>query len=128
MSILTRAVLPIALALMANLAAAGSRTGFTQAGFEAAQQEGKPILVEIIASWCPTCKAQAPILSGLRGDPKFKDLEVFSVDFDNQKDVVQSFKANKQSTLIVFKGSQEVGRSTGDTRKDSIEALLTKSL
>jgi thioredoxin 1 len=128
MSILTRAVLPIALALMANLAAAGSRTGFTQAGFEAAQQEGKPILVEIIASWCPTCKAQAPILSGLRGDPKFKDLEVFSVDFDSQKDIVQSFKANKQSTLIVFKGSQEVGRSTGDTRKDSIEALLTKSL
>ena len=128
MNILRRAVLPIALALMTNFAAAGSRTGFTQAGFEAAQQAGKPILVEIIASWCPTCKAQAPILGQLRSDPKFKELEVFSVDFDNQKDVVQSFKANTQSTLIVFKGSQEVGRSIGDTRKDSIEALLAKSL
>jgi thioredoxin 1 len=128
MSILIRAVLPIALALMTNFAAAGGRSGFTQAGFEAAQQADKPILVEIIASWCPTCKAQAPILNELRGDPKFKELEVFSVDFDNQKEIVQSFKVNKQSTLIVFKGSQEVGRSTGDTRKDSIEALLARSL
>ena len=33
-----------------------------------------------------------------------------------------------QSTLIVFKGGKEVGRSTGDTSKDSIAALLQKTL
>jgi hypothetical protein len=33
-----------------------------------------------------------------------------------------------QSTLISFKGSKEVGRSTGDTNASSIEALLDKSV
>jgi hypothetical protein len=33
-----------------------------------------------------------------------------------------------QSTLITFKGEQEVGRSVGDTRRGSIEALLDKAL
>ena len=30
---------------------------FTQAEFNAAQKEGKPILVDIFAPWCPTCRA-----------------------------------------------------------------------
>jgi thioredoxin 1 len=34
----------------------------------------------------------------------------------------------KQSTLIVFKGTQETGRSTGDTNAASIEGLLAKAL
>jgi thioredoxin 1 len=34
----------------------------------------------------------------------------------------------KQSTLIVFKGRQEAGRSTGDTNASSIETLLAKAI
>jgi hypothetical protein len=34
----------------------------------------------------------------------------------------------KQSTLIVFKGKQEAGRSTGDTNAGSIAALVGKSI
>jgi thiol-disulfide isomerase/thioredoxin len=80
------------------------------------------------APWCPTCKAQAPILNELRAEPRFKELQVFSVDFDSQKDALRTFRAQRQSTLIVFKGATEVGRSVGDTDKASIAALLAKSL
>jgi len=45
-----------------------------------------------------------------------------------QKDVVKNFKVTMQSTLIVFKGGKEVGRSTGDTKKDSIADLLKKAI
>ena len=38
---------------------------FDAKSFAAAQKAGKPILVAIHASWCPTCKAQKPILSEL---------------------------------------------------------------
>jgi hypothetical protein len=55
-------------------------------------------------------------------------LKIFRVDFDAQKAVVKQFKAQMQSTLIVFKGSAEQGRSVGDTRQASIAALLDKSL
>src|SRR6516165_5561742 len=78
---------------------------FDPASFDAAQKAGKPILVAIHASWCPTCKAQKPILSDLMAEPKFKDLVYFVVDFDTQKDAVRFFGARMQSTLIAFKGT-----------------------
>jgi thioredoxin 1 len=113
---------------LGSVAAAANKKPFDQNAFDAAQTAGKPILVEISASWCPVCKAQAPILARLRSDPKFKGLESFDIDFDSQKDLLRKFNVQKQSTLIVFKGKQETGRSTGDTNADSIEALLGKSI
>lgn len=109
-------------------AAAGGAVPFSAEAFKAAQAAGSPILVEIHADWCPTCKAQTPILEKLTADPKFKDLKVFRVDFDAMKAAVKDFKAQSQSTLIVFKGPAERGRSVGDTKQASIAALLDKSL
>jgi thioredoxin len=130
MSYSRRTVLSLALTgcLIGGLAMAGEASSFTASAFEAAQKAGKPILVEITAPWCPTCRAQAPILKDLSSEPRFKNLQVFAVDFDSQKDALQAFEAQRQSTLIVFKGATEVGRSVGDTSKASIEALLARSL
>jgi thiol-disulfide isomerase/thioredoxin len=107
---------------------AASERPFDETAFTAAQRAGKPILVAIHASWCPNCKAQAPILSDLMADPKFRDLEYFRVDFDGQKDVVRRLGARMQSTLIAFKGDKEQARSVGDTNRTSIAALLDKTL
>jgi thioredoxin 1 len=101
---------------------------FTTEAFHAAQEAGKPILIEIHASWCSTCAAQKPILSQLIGLPKYRDLSVLRVDFDSQKEEVRSLRARVQSTLIVFKGAKEVGRSVGDTKRDTIAALLDKAI
>jgi thiol-disulfide isomerase/thioredoxin len=124
----------IASAVVAALAApfasawANSAVPFSAEAFKAAQASGSPILVEIHADWCPTCKAQNPILDKLTSNTKFKDLKVFRVDFDAMKPAVKQFGAQMQSTLIVFKGTAEQGRSVGDTKEASIEALLDKSL
>jgi thioredoxin len=101
---------------------------FNNEAFADAQKAGRPILVWIHASWCPTCKAQTPILSELTADPKFRNLVYFTVDFDSQKDLVQRFGARMQSTLVAFKGSSEAGRSVGDTNRATIAALLNKTL
>jgi thiol-disulfide isomerase/thioredoxin len=126
-----RVVLIGALAMTAAGSApalAADPQAFDEKAFADAQKAGKPILVMITASWCPTCKAQQPILSDLTARPAFKDLAYFVVDFDDEKDVVRNFGARHQSTLIVFKGATEVGRSVGDTHRASIEALLDKAL
>jgi thioredoxin 1 len=118
-----------AAALLTSTAAfAAEEQPFTRPAFQAAQNSGKSILVEIHASWCPTCQAQKPILGKLFADPKFKNLAVFRVDFDAQKDEVRNFKARMQSTLITFKGTEEVARSVGDTNPDSIADLLALAL
>jgi hypothetical protein len=46
------------------------------------------------------------------------------VDFDTAKDVLKRFRVTQQSTLIVFRGKSEVGRSTGDTNPASIRRLV----
>ena len=119
-----------ALVIVAPLAPswANSAVPFSAEAFKAAQAGGGPILVEIHADWCPTCKAQRPILDKLTAESKFKDLKIFRVDFDAQKPVVKQFGAQMQSTLIVFKGAAEQGRSVGDTKEAAIAALLDKSL
>jgi thioredoxin 1 len=120
--------LSVPIAIVPFMASAAEVVPYTSQTFAAAQKAGDPILVEITASWCPTCKAQKPILSKLESDPKFKELKVFDVDFDSQTDVVRQFKATMQSTLITFKGDRETGRSVGDTNADSIGALLEKAI
>lgn len=123
-----RLIFPFIAALFFVAAAWAAGKPFNQAGFEAAQAAGKPILVEVHADWCPTCRAQEPIISELMRDPKNADFVVLRVDFDNQKDVVKRLRTQYQSTLIVFKGTKEVSRSTGETRKDAIAAQLAKAL
>ncbi len=112
----------------APLASAMSPQTFDQKAFAAAQAAGKPILLHVTAPWCPTCKAQKPILSKLEGTAKFKDLVAFDIDFDTSKTLLRQLHVAQQSTLIVYKGKQEAGRSTGDTDAGSIEALLSKAI
>jgi thioredoxin 1 len=129
--LLRRSVLLSAAAAVMALVAPAYATetkAFDQATFDAARKAGKSIFVAIHASWCPTCKAQKPILSKLMAEPKFKDLIYFVVDFDTQKEAVRFFGAQMQSTLIAFKGTTETGRSVGDTEHSSIAALLNKTL
>lgn len=114
--------------LAAQPASAAEWKDFDAGAFAAAQQDGKPILVDVFAAWCPVCRAQNPVLVQLTREPKFKDMVVFKVDFDSQKDALRALNAQRQSTLIVFKGEKETGRSVGDTNPGSIEALLDSAL
>jgi thioredoxin 1 len=111
-----------------SAALAATQTPFSSDAFQKAQAAGKPILIAVHADWCPTCKAQTPIINELAAQPKFKELTIFRVDFDSQKADVKRFGAQMQSTLIVFKGSKETGRSVGDTKRDSLAALLDKAI
>jgi thioredoxin 1 len=124
---LRSALLGLVLAMSAPSFAAET-VQFDTGRFEAAQREGRPILVDISASWCPSCKAQKPIIDQLAAKPEFKDLMIFAVDYDAQKEAVRAFGARMQSTLITFKGATETGRSVGDTNAASIESLLHSAL
>jgi thioredoxin len=117
-----------AAALSFTVAALASPQTFDAKAFAAAQAAGKPILLHITAPWCPTCKAQTPILSKLETLPKFKNLVVLNVDFDTSKPLLRQLRVAQQSTLIVYKGEQETGRSTGDTDPASIESLLDMAI
>lgn len=98
---------------------------FEAKAFQASQAAGKSILVDVTAPWCPTCKQQRPVLQEI--EKERPDLVVYEVDFDSAKDVLKRFRVQYQSSLIVFKGAQEVARSTGDTDPARIRSLVAKA-
>ena len=113
---------------LATTTGAAELKPYDKASFQAAQQKNQPIIVDVWASWCPTCKAQEPIIKTLASSPDFSELTIFRVDFDTQKDVVRAFGAQSQSTLIAFKGKTETSRSVGDTSAQKIEALFRSTV
>lgn len=117
-----------ALLMFAGAAAAYEEKPYEAASFKAAQAEGKPILVDVYAPWCPTCAAQKQVLAGLQGKAAYDKLVIFRVDYDNDAAALKAFNARQQSTLIAYKGEAETGRSVGDTQAASIEALIGTAL
>lgn len=99
---------------------------FDTGAFQQAQAAGKSVLIDVTAPWCPTCKQQRPVVQEI--EKATPNLVVYEVDFDSAKDVLKRFRVQSQSTLIVFKGANEVGRSTGETDPAKIKALVTKGL
>lgn len=123
-----RLLLGMALALLApGLASAGSIEAYNAAEFNNLTAAGKPVVVAVHASWCPVCKAQKPIQSQLMQSETFRAYTLLIVDFDHDPQALARFHVGQQSTMIVFKGKTEVGRSIGDTHADSIKALMLKA-
>jgi thioredoxin len=68
------------------------------------------------------------VVTKLVKEPKYAGYKIFVVDYDSQTDIMRKFGARQRSTLIVYKGADEAGRIVGDTRAESIEALLAKGV
>lgn len=112
----------------AALAASAAEQPFSQPAFDKALAAGKPVVVDFAASWCPTCKQQKPIVQSLVDDTKRKSLTVFVADYDKEVALKKKLNVTMQSTLIAFKDGKEVARSTGQTDKAELAALLDKAL
>jgi thiol-disulfide isomerase/thioredoxin len=123
LSFLRTAIVIAAVVALPSLANAGQP--FDAKAFQASQAAGKSILVDVSAPWCPTCKQQKPIVQEI--EKEYPDLVVYDVDFDSAKDVLKQFRVQYQSTLIIFKGSKEVARSTGETDPTPLRALVAKA-
>ncbi|GLT23401.1 hypothetical protein GCM10007933_28670 [Zoogloea oryzae] len=89
----------------------------------AAQSAGKPVAVHFHAPWCPTCRAQAKVFDGFRQDASLP-LPLLVADYDSERALRQQLGVRTQSTLIVWRGTQETARLAGETDPDRLRAAL----
>lgn len=104
--------------------ASSAWTDYSPERFAQAQAAGKTILVDVAAKWCPTCKAQKPILDELTEDERMKDILFVRVDFDQHKDFLKKHKIPRQSTILVFNGKSEVNRSIAETNRERLRGFV----
>ena len=114
----------IALFLAVSGAAAFDRQPYSPEAFAAARKTGRAVVLVFHADWCPTCQKQDRSLEKLSSDPALKDLLVLKVDYDNSEDLQRELKVSRQSTLVVVKGTQEIGRKVGITKESELLEFL----
>lgn len=114
--------------VLAAIPAFAAEVPYDAARFQKLLASGQPVAVDVYATWCPTCRAQAPLLKSITAEPQFKSLTVLLVDFDTEKALCKSLNVTEQSTLVVFRNGKEVARSTGDTTRNGLTRLLLASI
>lgn len=101
---------------------------FNQAQFDHDKAAGKPVVVYFHADWCPTCRAQKPIVDKLAMEPSLRPITIFVADYDTETALEKTLKVGSQSTFVVFKQGHEVTRSTGQTQEPVIRSVLQQAL
>jgi len=108
------------------------KTTFDKELFNKAQSEGKIVVVSSWMKYCSSCANQMKVLQkakkkGELSDIKFDNIEYFSFDVTNSE-IANLFDIQYQTTLLIFKGGQEVYRSIGETTENLIYEALKNSI
>ena len=90
------------------------------------QKSGKTIVINSWNEYCSTCAAQTKVFDQAMKD--FKDVEFLFYEQDKNKDIAKTLGINYWTTIVVFKGQNEVGREMGLTDKNQIYNLINKGI
>ena len=101
-------------------------TNFTFEKFEKAQQEGKTIVVNAWNKTCMTCAKQSKVFADAIND--FKDVEFLFYEQTKHKDIAKNLDIKFWTTIVVYKGNNEISRKIGLTKKEDIYQLINKGI
>ena len=101
-------------------------TNFTFEKFEKAQQEGKTIVVNAWNKTCMTCAKQSKVFAEAVND--FKEVEFLFYEQAKHKDIAKNLNIKFWTTIVVYKGHNEISRKIGLTKKEDIYQLINKGI
>ena len=101
-------------------------TNFTLEKFEKAQQEGKTIVVNAWNKTCMTCAKQSKVFADAVND--FKEVEFLFYEQAKHKNIAKNLNIKFWTTIVVYKGHNEISRKIGLTKKEDIYQLINKGI
>src|SRR4051812_32614708 len=100
----------------------------TAADFEAeVLKSDKPVVVDFFATWCPPCKAIAPLLEQLAAE-KADKVKIVKLDYDTAQDIAAKYNIRSIPTLILFRDGETVAEKIGGDSKSGLSRWIDESL
>jgi len=102
------------------------KTNFSLEIFENAKADGKTIVINSYNISCSTCAKQTKILD--QAQKEFKEIIFFSYDQKKNSDIAKKLNIEFWTTIVVYKGDNEVTRIIGQTDKKTIYSAIKKGI
>jgi thioredoxin 1 len=100
----------------------------TDGNFEAeVVKSSTPVLVDVMAAWCTTCRQISPTVDAVAADYRGK-IKVGKLNIDESPQMPLEYDIKSIPTLLVFKNGKVIGRHVGEAPREKIDDLLSGAL
>ena len=102
------------------------KTNFTIETLEKAKASGKTIVINSYEVWCGICSKQTEVLD--QAEKEFNEIIFLSYEQSKNKDIAKKLEIKNWTTIVVYKGDNEISRIIGQTDKEIIYSAIKKGI
>jgi thioredoxin 1 len=102
------------------------KTNFSIETLEKAKASGKTIVINSYEIWCGTCSKQTKVLD--QAEKEFNEIIFLSYEQSKNKEIAKELGIKHWTTIVVYKGNNEVARIIGQTKKEIIYSAIKEGI
>ncbi len=77
------------------------------------EYEGKVVLVNFWATWCPPCKEEMPLFEDIQNKYRDKNFQIVAINMDTNESALREYVRTNNFSFDIYKGNQEDLRNLG---------------
>ncbi len=108
-----------------NVMAETPEKPYTKEAFQASQEKGEKIMLQVHAKWCPVCKNEDKVFEKLKKEDFFKHVTYYQADWDKELELRKELNVSNPGTLIIFTGKKEMTRNSGIQNEEEFKRFAT---